>query len=50
VPLFQNLGKIFGRWPLDRIYPPLFDDNDDLAERLPRRAAISIMFPPDPWR
>jgi NTP pyrophosphatase (non-canonical NTP hydrolase) len=37
-----NLHKIFDRWPLERIYPPLFDEADDAAEQLPRRIEMQI--------
>ncbi len=38
----RNLRKIFDRWPQNRIYPPLFDENDDAGEQLPRRIEMQI--------
>ena len=38
----RNLGKTYDRWPHERIYPPLFDENDDPGERLPRRIEMQI--------
>ena len=40
-----NLRKTRRRWPLpgERIPPPLFDDEDDPEERLPRRIEMNIM-------
>lgn len=38
----KNLAKIFDRWPLENVYPPLFDEDDDPDEQLPRRIAIEI--------
>lgn len=37
-----NLAKIFDRWPVDRIYPPLFDDDFPVAEQIPRNLTIDI--------
>lgn len=37
-----NLGKIFDRWPLEKIFPPLFDDGDLPEECLPRRIEMEI--------
>lgn len=37
-----NLVKIFDRWPIDRVYPPLFDDGFPLAEQIPRELIIDI--------
>lgn len=38
----SNLHKIFDRWPLERVYPPLFDEADDPSEQLPRRIKMQI--------
>jgi NTP pyrophosphatase (non-canonical NTP hydrolase) len=38
----HNLAKIESRWPSSREYGPLFDDNDDPAEQIPRRIEIDI--------
>lgn len=38
----QNLYKIFSRWPHQKKYPALFDEDDDPAERLPRHLAIEM--------
>ena len=38
----RNLGKIFDRWPQERIYPPLFDMDNDPDEQLPRRIEMQI--------
>lgn len=38
----NNLAKIVSRWPTDRDYGPLFDQEDDPAEQLPRRIEIDI--------
>ncbi len=38
----QNLYKIFSRWPHQKEYPALFDEDDDPAEQLPRRLEIEI--------
>ncbi|WP_281842163.1 nucleoside triphosphate pyrophosphohydrolase family protein [Sinisalibacter aestuarii] len=38
----QNLYKIFSRWPHQKKYPALFDENDDPAERLPRQLEVEI--------
>jgi NTP pyrophosphatase (non-canonical NTP hydrolase) len=37
-----NLVKIFDRWPVDRTYPPLFDDGFPAAEQIPRELVIDI--------
>lgn len=37
-----NLEKVFGRWPLRHVYPPIGDDNLPLTEQLPRRFNIFI--------
>ena len=41
----QNLLKTKSRWPQpgDRLPPPLFDEDDDPEERLPRRIEMNIM-------
>lgn len=33
----RNIDKTFGRWPVDRKWPPLYDDDFDPDEQLPRR-------------
>jgi hypothetical protein len=38
----KNLHKIFDRWPLERIYPELFDDGRDHEEQLPRKMTIDV--------
>lgn len=38
----QNLTKTFGRWPLTRIYPPLFDEDFPPNEQLPRYIEVDI--------
>lgn len=38
----QNLYKIFSRWPDQKIYPPLFDIDDDPSEQLPRHFKIEV--------
>lgn len=37
-----NLRKIFDRWPLSKIYPPLFDDRNDSDEQLSRQLSMII--------
>lgn len=37
-----NLAKIFDRWPIDRTYPPLFDNGFPTAEQIPRVLTIDI--------
>lgn len=40
----RNVAKTSSRWPSpeERIFPPLFDEGDDLEERLPRRIEMDI--------
>ncbi len=38
----RNLSKIYDRWPLKCIYPPLFDDEYDSGEQIPRRIEMQI--------
>ncbi len=40
----RNVAKTLSRWPSaeQRLFPPLFDDGDDLEERLPRRIEMDI--------
>jgi NTP pyrophosphatase (non-canonical NTP hydrolase) len=40
----RNVAKTTSRWPSQeqRVFPPLFDDGDDLEERLPRRIEMDI--------
>ena len=38
----KNLGKIFDRWPRERIYPALLDADSDPEERLPRNLSIDV--------
>lgn len=37
-----NLAKIFDRWPVERHYPPLFDEAFPVHEQLPRQLVIDI--------
>lgn len=37
-----NLVKIFDRWPVDRTYPPLFDDGFPATEQIPRDLTVDI--------
>ncbi len=37
-----NLEKIFDRWPISKVYPPLFDEQFDTDEQLPRRIEMEI--------
>ncbi len=41
-----NLQKIFDRWPGEKSYPPLFDDDCDREEQLPRRIEMEIFEKP----
>jgi NTP pyrophosphatase (non-canonical NTP hydrolase) len=38
----RNIEKILDRWPIDRVYPPLFDEGEDETESLPRSLTIEI--------
>jgi NTP pyrophosphatase (non-canonical NTP hydrolase) len=38
----RNLDKTSGRWPSIHKYAPLFDENEDLEEQLPRHLEIDI--------
>lgn len=38
-----NLKKISDRWPIERYYPPLYDEAFPPGEQLPRRLVIDIM-------
>jgi NTP pyrophosphatase (non-canonical NTP hydrolase) len=38
----RNMEKVQSRWPIERKYPPLFDDSYDPDEQLPRRIEMSI--------
>ncbi len=38
----RNLSKIYDRWPLERVYPPLFDDGYDSGEQIPRLIEMQI--------
>jgi NTP pyrophosphatase (non-canonical NTP hydrolase) len=38
----QNLCKVLDRWPIERTYPPLFDDSYSVEEQLPRYLTIDI--------
>jgi NTP pyrophosphatase (non-canonical NTP hydrolase) len=38
----HNLAKIASRWPTIKEYGPLFDQDDDQAEQIPRRIEIDI--------
>jgi NTP pyrophosphatase (non-canonical NTP hydrolase) len=39
---WNNLEKTWGRWTTEREYAPLFDQNEDVEEQLPRRIEIDI--------
>lgn len=38
----RNMEKVKSRWPVEREYPPLFDDDSDSDEQLPRRIEMLI--------
>lgn len=38
----KNIEKVTSRWPVERKYPPLFDDGYDPDEQLPRRIEMLI--------
>ncbi len=38
----KNVIKVTSRWPIDRKYPPLFDEEFDVDEQLPRRIEMLI--------
>lgn len=38
----KNLAKIFDRWPIQKEYPPFFDESAPLEEQLPRNLQIDI--------
>lgn len=40
---YKNVQKIFDRWPLERIYPPLLDADYESAEQLPRQIRMEIL-------
>lgn len=44
----MNLSKVSDRWPGDRHYPDLFDDEFPVYEQLPRRLTIEIIERPAP--
>jgi len=46
----HNIAKILDRWPIERVYPPLFDADDDKNERLPRHRAPQIRMLKEPTR
>lgn len=37
-----NLVKIFDRWPVHRVYPPLFDEKFPVPEQIPRELVIHV--------
>ena len=39
----KNLHKIFDRWPRERCYPPLLDQNSDPEEQLPRDLHVDLL-------
>lgn len=38
----RNVEKTLDRWPVERVFPPLFDSEEDETERLPRSLTIDI--------
>lgn len=38
----RNVEKVLGRWPIERVHTPLFDDDEDEHERLPRHLVVTI--------
>lgn len=38
----QNLQKTFDRWPVDKVYPPFFDEEYEECEQLPRLIKMEI--------
>lgn len=38
----RNIEKVTSRWPIERKYPPLFDDRFESDEQLPRRIKMLI--------
>jgi NTP pyrophosphatase (non-canonical NTP hydrolase) len=38
----RNMDKVTGRWPIDRVYPPPFDNRFDGDEQLPRRIEMLV--------
>lgn len=39
----RNIDKIFGRWPIDREWPPLYDEDFDREEQLPRKIEMNFV-------
>jgi len=39
----RNIVKTRSRWPIERVYPPLFDIDDDEEERLPRVITMDVL-------
>ena len=40
---YLNLNKVFGRWPTDMQYPPLYDSSYPEEEQLPRQLDVRIV-------
>ncbi|MFM9849450.1 MAG: pyrophosphatase [Hyphomicrobiaceae bacterium] len=38
----RNVEKVLGRWPITRLHTPLFDDDENEDERLPRRLVVAF--------
>lgn len=38
----RNMAKVTSRWPVERVYSPLFDEAFDIDEQLPRQIVMSI--------
>jgi MazG nucleotide pyrophosphohydrolase domain. len=38
----RNVTKVTSRWPIERVYTPLFDDTFDVDEQLPRQFEMAI--------
>ena len=39
----QNVLKTFGRWPINKEFPPLYDEDYDTDEQLPRRITMQFV-------
>lgn len=39
----RNILKTQSRWPIKKVYPPLFDIDDDEEERLPRVVTLDVL-------
>lgn len=38
----RNMSKVTSRWPVERLYPSLFDASDDSDEQIPRRIEVFV--------